>query len=371
MSSSGARAITRRGALGALGATALGLPVSCIPEGRLKRPFEMKPQKREGDWQVATPEAVGLEPDSVEAAYRRVFDPNKLPNIRSMLVARRGLLVAEGYIADADDIDREGALMSATKSVTALLAGIAMERGDIESLDTTLADVLVEAEAGTRKGSITLRNLLEMRSGIAYSNDDFSIDMEWGGIENSVRYILSKRLKYEPGTVFDYTDACAHLCGALIQQATSETLHDLAKASVFEAAGIRRSTWLAHSDGRSFGAYGLFLTPRDFLRLGQETLRSYNTSSGSVPQDWVLDCTTEKVKHDFDNDFKYGYYWWLAPDGTGFTPEGHGGQVCFVDPDLELLVAITADPNSSYDGVAVELSDVLSLVRQIRKGAGD
>jgi CubicO group peptidase (beta-lactamase class C family) len=259
--------------------------------------------------------------------------------------------------------------MSATKSVTALLAGIAIDRGDIESLETTLGEVLVEADEGSAKGSITLRNLLKMRAGIAYSNDDFSLDMEWGRITNSVRYVLHKRLAHEPGTVFDYTDACAHLCGALVQRATSRTLHVLAKSTIFDAAGIRRSRWLAHSDERSFGAYGLFLTPRDFLRLGHETLRSYQTTSGSVPLEWVRQCTSPQVEHDFDNSFDYGYYWWLAPDGSGFTPEGHGGQVSFVDPELELVVTITADPNSSYDGVAVELDDVLSLVRQIRDGA--
>jgi CubicO group peptidase (beta-lactamase class C family) len=135
--------LSRRRALGVLASSTLAAPLACIPEGRLKRPFEMQARARSGDWPVASPGVMGLDPASVEAAYRKVFDPDELPNIRSMLVARRGVLVAEGYMADGADIDRLHPLMSATKSVTALLAGIAIDRGDIESLETTLGEVLV------------------------------------------------------------------------------------------------------------------------------------------------------------------------------------------------------------------------------------
>jgi len=367
------RSLLRRLGAAAVGTT-LGGPVAslagCLPEGRLKRPFEMTPEARDDGWPVGTPADVGLDPSAVEAAYRRVFDEGQLPNIRSLLVARHGILVAEAYIADRGDLTRVAALMSATKSVTSTLAGIAIDRGELASLEVTVGDLFPDKTQDPGKRAIRLRDALSMRAGIDFPNSDFSLEMEYGDSDDSVAHILSKPMAQEPGTVFKYTDASAHLAGAMVQRAVGRTLDDYAREHLFAGIGVERFEWLHHRDGLAYGAYGLFLAPRDFLRFGQAALRAKRHEAGAlVSPAWIDVATSFQVKPNFDTSFDFGFLWWLVPDGTAFTASGHGGQFAYSVPALDLEVVVTADPNSNEDSVSVNVADAKALADMLASGA--
>jgi CubicO group peptidase (beta-lactamase class C family) len=367
------RDLLRGSGAAVVGATFGGTVVSlagCIPEGRLKRSFEMTPEARDDGWPIGTPADVGLDPSAVEAAYRRVFSENELPNIRSLLVARHGVLVAEAYIADRADITRVGALMSATKSVTSTLAGIAIDRGELASIDVTIGDLFPDKTQDPAKRAIRLRDALTMRAGIDFANSDFSLEMEYGDANDSVACILGKPLAQPPGTVFKYTDASAHLAGAIVQRAVGKTLDDYAREHLFSGIGIDRFEWLHHRDGLAYGAYGLFLTPRDFLRFGQAVLRAKRHEVGAVVSPaWIDTATTFQVKPTFDTSFDFGLLWWLTPDGAAFTASGHGGQFAYSIPALDLEIVVTADPNSNEDSVSVNVTDAKALADTIASGA--
>lgn len=360
-----------RRALGRFGAAVVfGAPASCVPDGRLKRELSLTPIARDDGIAIGRPEDVGLDFAAVEAAYARVFDERQLPNIRSLLVMRHGVLVAEGYVADPADIDRPAALMSATKSFTSTLAGIALDRGELTSLDACVGELLSDKTSDPDKREIALRDTLTMRAGIEYSNNDFSAEMEYGGITDSVAFILDHPLSATPGTVFNYTDACAHLAGALVQRAVGTTLEEYAKRHLFPSLGIVNHAWLSQADGLSYGAYGLYLKPRDFLRFGRAMLASRRGEQNLVVStEWLEQATSFQVHPDGGQGFEYGYLWWLAPDKLGFTASGHGGQFAFSVPDLDVEVVVTADPGSNEEKVSVSLTDVRELVTTIVSGA--
>jgi len=363
--------ISRRDFIGFASAVATGaLLPSCIPDGTLKRPFQMRPVKRPDGMPIAAPGDVGLDTRSVEAAYRRAFDESELPNIRSLLVARHGILVAEAYIVDPADIGRRSALMSATKSVTSTLAGIALDRGELTSLDVTVGELFPGKTRDEEKNTIRLNDTLTMRAGIDFSNDDFSLEMEYGSSQDSVADILGKPLSSAPGTQFNYTDASAHLAGAMVQRATGATLDAYARKHLFPSAGITGFDWLHHRDGLAYGAYGLFLTPRDFLRFGGSVLRAARAEAGApVSSEWMAAATSFQVKPNSGGDFDYGFLWWLTTDGSAFTANGHGGQFAYSVPELDLEIVVTADPNSNEDKVSVSGDVVHELASLIATGA--
>ncbi len=354
-----------RATAAACGATVVG----CLREGRLKRPIEYTPKQRP-DWPVAAAEAVGLTATDLRRAYEFVFDPEQVLNIRSLLVARRGRLVAEGYVADAHDIDRLGALMSATKSFTSVLAAIAIEEKLLPSLDVRVGDVFSELRASRRYADLTLRDALTMRAGIDYANEDFSLDMEWGDHADSVAFLLSKPKAAPPGRVFHYTDASLHLAGAIVAQHVGMPLERFASRVLFTPLGIERYRWLKHSDGRNYGAYGLFLTPRAFLRFGQAMLDALAEQEADIPsrprivgRDRLLPAVSFQVEPDFGDGFGYGLAWWITPERDGFCAWGHGGQMCLCLPDEQLVIVVTAEPNSDEGSVSVSGHELLHIKR--------
>lgn len=89
--------------------------------------------------------------------------------VTALLIARKGQILIEHYaMGRTPDMRMTGWSMS--KSITALLLGLAIERGSIASLDD-LVEKYVEDLAGTVYSDITLRNLVNMSTGLQLTGD--------------------------------------------------------------------------------------------------------------------------------------------------------------------------------------------------------
>lgn len=343
---------------------------ACVPDGPLKLPAPAgltAPVAQADGWRVAAPSAVGLASESVARALALIHDPEHLPNVRSLLVARRGTLAVESYVRTPADRERRHAQMSVTKSVTSLLVGIALDQGRLPDLDQTIGTWLPEKLAGdATKSGIRLRDLLTMRSGIEFGNDRFSLDMDLGGHPDGIAFVLTQPLLRPPGSTFRYQDADVHLAGAMVQKAVGMSLQQIAEQHLFGPLGIRDWSWWEHGDGTTYGAYGLHLRPRDMLRLGQLCLdQGVWQGQQVVSREWLAESTRAQVDPGpapGRAGYHYGHYWWVAPDGSGYTAWGHGGQYIYVRPASELVVVVTADPHSDGERVSVQLEQMHRLV---------
>jgi hypothetical protein len=345
----------------------------CLADAPLKLPYDDVPVAREDGWRTGTPESQGLDPAKLRQAYERFYsetDPDYVPAV-SLLVVRNGVLVAEGYSRDRADIDRPGAIVSATKSFTSLLVGMARAQGHLDSLDAPLSALLPEAVArAPDKGPITLRQLLTMRSGLDFDNTRFSLEMEHDA-RDGLGYVLGQPLLAEPGGTFDYKDADPYLVGAVLQARMGRPMGDFAREHLFGPLGITHYRWLEHADGTTYGPWGLYLTPRDMARVGQLLLqRGQWEGRQLVPEDWLDESTRARPPPDsVRNDaglahygLGYGYYWWVSAEHRAFFASGHGGQYILVRPDLQLVVVLTAEPDTKSDLTDVNPRAFLALV---------
>ena len=116
------------------------------------------------DWKVSTPAEQGLDPMLVAELYRNAA---KLTRLYGLLVVKNGYLIAEGYFNEGE-VDRKNQLQSTTKSVTSALAGVALEQGCLSSVDQKMMEFFPEFAGqidDPRKEQITIRDMLQMRSG--------------------------------------------------------------------------------------------------------------------------------------------------------------------------------------------------------------
>jgi CubicO group peptidase (beta-lactamase class C family) len=350
-------------------------PAGCIHDGRLKIPYNDTPRPRHDGWPVAAPESLRMDRSKLHQAFELFFSEDEFVTARSLLVVRRGSLVAEGYCRDLDDVDRIGALMSATKSVTSLLTGIAIDGNPADSLDRTLYSLIPgKFDADPARRRMTLRHLLTMRSGLDFDNDDFSLEMEHDVHGDGISHILHKPMIHEPGATYNYQDCDPHLMSAALQEITGTALERFAEAHLFQPLGISRFLWLKHHDGTTYGGYGLYLAPRDMARIGQLVLQNGRWNGRQVvPQDWITLSTAHQTDMDEENarlGFDYGFYWWRVPELGAFTANGHGGQYIFVVPATELVIVMTAEPDTDSDTVSITLAQFLELARVVVGAAG-
>lgn len=300
-------------------------------------------------WTTATVAEVGGSPAMVERGIDRARTNHRM---RSLLVASNGRLVVEEYFGGARANTLHDA-RSVTKSVVSALTGIALERGDIRSLDDPVADYLgsLVTDLDPDKGAITIRQLLTMTSGLEWDETGgFGSYIEWIRSDDPLGYLLARPFAAAPGEEFNYNSAAVHLLGVVVQQATGSELPTLARSTLFDPLGISRSPWEPLGNGFWNGGAGLDLRPRDLLRFGQLFLQ--RGSSGGrqlIPADWVDASTAARFDWRFDlgalRGISYGYLWWVVP-GAGdplYFAWGHAGQYVIVVPDLFLVVVATND----------------------------
>ncbi|QHW34567.1 serine hydrolase [Paenibacillus rhizovicinus] len=278
--------------------------------------------------------------------------------IKDVLVLQGGERLWEWHEKGAD---RLGAVYSCTKSFVSALIGIAIDRGNITSVEepvSTYFPSLADAE-DARYGEMTLRHLLTMTSGLDWPDFDKPY-WQMKRCDDWVAFILSQPMAHHPGSAFAYNTGGSHLLSAILTQATGMSTFDFAQANLFGKLNFRKPRWNSAS-GIHEGGAGLHLTVWDMAKFGQLYLQGGEWEGERiVSRSWVEASTTSHHKglQHYDPPIfgEYGYHWWVsdaAHNGTVdcYFAKGYGGQFIFVVPSLELVAAIRKEPDGKRNAM--------------------
>lgn len=309
-------------------------------------------------WPRSTPAAQGLDPVPLDRLVETIRAGTKIRNIHSLLVVRNGHLVVEEYF-DGHEADELHMQQSVSKSFTSALVGIAIAKGKIAGVDEKVVDFfpeLVESidHLDDRKRSMTLEDLLTMRSGTDYH--ERGADSPHSQLNRMRRgwteFILDRPMIAEPGTSYRYDSGAVILTSAIIESRYGVHADAFAAKHLFEPLGIERWDWYANSEGHPHTGGGLDLRSRDMARLGLLYLRGGQWDGKQVvPADWVAASLSRHVTFDRKNGeaIGYGYWWWVLPpdpEGSGqkeiYGAFGFRGQYIFLVPEHDMVVVVTA-----------------------------
>ena len=293
----------------------------------------------------------------IGARLTRAQQQGSVSGLHAFLVSRSGKLVFEYYARGEDGQFAPNVLhdlRSVTKSVVALLYGIALAAGKVPPPEARLYDQFGEyADLASEPGRerITVQHALSMTLGLAWDE----LDVPYGDTRNSdvameaaadrVRFILGRPIVEPPGTTWTYCGGATALLGRMIAAGTGEDLFAYARRALFDPLDFGPVEWMKGSDGATDAAAGLRLAPRDLVKFGALALAG-GAGNGReiVPAGWLQRVTTPAVA--IEPGLSYGYQWYIA----GTPPQrqhwvggiGWGGQGLFVFPALDLLVATNA-----------------------------
>jgi CubicO group peptidase (beta-lactamase class C family) len=309
------------------------------------------------DWEVSTPEAQGLDPMLVAELY---YNSAQLETLYSLVVVKNGYLIAEDYFNEGS-VDQKDRLQSVTKSYTSALVGIALEQGYLSSVDQKMLDFFTEVAdqiTDPRKQQITIRDLLQMRSGYPWEETDPAL---WDGLLSG-RYpplIEEVALVADPGTEFNYSNLSSDWLGIIVDRATGMNLKAYAEENLFSPLGVEAGEWGTDAEGHNNGAADLHMTPRDAARFGLLYLNDGKYEGNQiVPADWVRD-SLQRYSEDINvtggfpanwglsfRDVGYGYQWWSARVGDHHFDYamGHGGQMIVLLNEFDMVIVTTSYP---------------------------
>lgn len=344
------------------------------------------------EWRKVPPAEAGLAPD-IESRLDKIIAEKRAWGLHAVVVASRGKIVLERYFDGPDEAwgrplgrvafgpDTLHDLRSVTKSVLGLLYGIALAQGKVPPSDRPLLESFPEhADIATdpRFERLTIAHALTMTLGLEWNEnipyqDPNNSEIVMEKAADRYRYIFSRPFMAEPGTRWTYGAAATALIGRLIVKGTGLSLPDFARAHLFDPVGIGPTVWTKGFNGEPSPSSGLRMTPRDLARIGQLVLnRGEWDGRQVVSADWLERSFKSYVA--VDETRRYGYFWYLGdlPRGSDrplaqwVGAYGYGGQLLYVVPGLELVVAVTAgnytDANHRTPPIGVIREVVLASV---------
>lgn len=322
---------------------------SCLKDEPFKQAYGGYTPYDLGDgWEISDPEAENITNENIEKAYRLLYQDDRFWMARSLLVVRNGKLVAEAYPHDLSDRDKYANIQSCTKTFTSIMVGIAIQNGIALSPEDRLygiyPDLFDDDEA---KQHITVDNALTMRTGLEFNNSVHTLQL-YQTLENSAAFVLDFPVIEVPGTVFNYNDGAPQLISKAIETKAGKSQAEYAREKLFEPLNITNWQWESAHDGTTYGAFSLYMVPRDFIKTGQLLLQNGRWSDQQIIDSVYLARATS-VKVDSAYDSAYGYYFWIDQRNRGYYALGHGGQILLVVPEKELVLLYTAWPYTSGD----------------------
>ena len=333
----------------------------------------------------AVVENPGANREKVARAVDALFTRPGIGQTRALVVMLEGKIVAERY-ADGVNKDTRFTGWSMSKTVTGVLIGMLVADGRLRLDDA--APIPHWRRTGDPRGEITLRQLLQMRSGLkhqeqaepVYESGEVRM-MFLDGRDQMAAWAEAQPLEHEPGAVFQYSTPSAvilsDIAGSLLAPNGTPAQRQKAMAHFLHArlaVPLQMPSLVAEYDaaGTMVGGSSIWATARDWGRFG-EFLRHGGSVKGAqiVPRRWIDFMRSESPRAP-----DYGAMLWLnQPSGTDrnvlyaelgpanvFAAVGHLGQYVIVSPSQRLTIVRLGKTDQEYrEALVSALAELAAL----------
>jgi CubicO group peptidase (beta-lactamase class C family) len=329
------------------------------------------PEKINDGWETASLASENINADVIKDLFERISD-NTYKNITSVLIVKNGKLVVEEYFPRQEVLGerRERVLKrvspqqlySATKSVTSILIGLAVEQHLIRGVDEKISAFFPEYAdifAHDGKDTLSLKDFLSMSAGLAWDEWTYPYaDARNDALRallspNPIRYVLERPLVAAPGTKFTYNTGISVVLGQIIYKVSGLRADKFAERYLFEPLGISDYYWSKLPDDIVDTGGGLFLRPRDMAKIGYLFLNGGRWKGKQIiSEEWIKASTRNYIGSvQFPAWLQaasgYGYQWWLGTlkvrtrNVAFYGARGRAGQFILVFPDQQVVAVFT------------------------------
>ena len=292
----------------------------------------------------------------------------KQPNICQVAAYKDNQLVYSDTWNNYSDDDCTH-IMSATKSIISLLIGIAIDSGQIGSVDDKVLDYFPEYKVKRGEKTIydvTIKHLLTMRAPYKCKGDP------WSKVCSSDNWTYSS-LDFLGGRKgltdeFKYQTVCLHILSGILYEVTKRKTVDYANKYLFEPLGIKKhinyyaetaeehkaftigktpkeNIWFADPDGLGTPGYGLCMSALDMAKIGLLCLNkgTYNNQQ-IVSSKWIEEMIQPRtVESEYFRGMEYGYLWWIIDNEKNiYAAIGNSGNVIYIQPEKNIVISVAS-----------------------------
>ena len=284
----------------------------------------------------------------------------------AFLIVRDGKITYESYLNGKNEKTILPSY-SVAKTMTSLLIGQLIDEGKIKESDTFVS-ILPKFKAGTSFDQVTIKDLLDMNSGIGVSDNYPSGPSGWGVAiaqmyaSTDVNWWLmnNRKMREEPGTFPEYRSVNTQLLGLIIQKITGRNLSEEFTVRVWQKVGADYdATWnVDHQSGIEKAFCCFNATARDYARIGQALITGSPKITSAA---WSKRLSSSAVTLDYG--WGYSAQMWHPYPGINLMLGLHG-QYIYQDKANKTVIVKLSDLPTSADGITPKIASVLKQISE-------
>ncbi len=290
----------------------------------------------EQQWRTKSPSEFGIKEEKIDRLFDLSFSDSAT---QSVVLIKNGFLVGERY-AKGYEKSSYGTSWSMAKSFYASLIGIAIDRGEIASLDDKVGVYL--DYFNDQRSEISIRDLLNMSSGLELPDHEhekmfFSND--------HLAYARAVGIEKPANQKFEYNNVNSMLLADILEKVSGKKADLLLKERVFDKIGLTDVTLWRDAAGNPLTYCCVDTTARQYARFGLLFSRSGKWNKEQIISKDYVDKTFTKVWAELESSTinqqrGYSLHWWNSRDDEKsviFNASGKFGQYIFVDRENDLV----------------------------------
>ena len=266
----------------------------------------------------------------------------------SLIIVHKDEVVYEKYFNGygADSINTS---FSTVKSIVSLMIGMAIDDGFIESEDQPISGFIPEL-AGTEFADITVKDLLMMRSKIAYREGGI-----WFGDDAKTYYYPDLRklalTSLHSDDTYDgrflYNNYHPLLLGIILERSTGVSVSEYFRTKIWDKIGAEKdASWSLDSEVSGFEKMesGLNFRSIDFVKIGSMLLHRGNWNGNTIISEKWLDRSIIADEPMNASGIGYQYMWYSIENEQGgydYFAHGKHGQYLYLSPENETVILRT------------------------------
>ena len=313
------------------------------------------------NWEISSPEVEGIKSSKVDKLMEMSFVDNAT---QAVVVIKNGKIISEQY-ADGYDMNSHGTSWSMAKSYYAALIGISIDKGEIGSLDDAVAKYL--DYFNDERSSITLRDLLDMSSGLDFPSHEhekmfFQAD--------HLDYAKQVGVEKDAGIKFEYNNVNSMLLGDILLEATGKKADVLFEERILQPLGINDYKLWKDEKGNVMTYCCVDMSARNYSKFGLLFARDGLWKDEQLISKAFVDETFQVVwnltpERFTDLNRGYSLHWWISKyddESKIFNTSGKFGQFTFVDRENDVIVTRITKYNQQDSG-SVQKWGVMKYLR--------
>lgn len=355
------------------------VPTSNVPRGNL--PASVLPRAERSDIDAITFEPLG---SKQSITWAQSLAANYTDGI---VVLHKGKIVYERYFGVLKP-DGQHIAMSVTKSFFGTIGAMLVAEGKLD--DNAKVVQYVPELSDSAFGDATVRQLLDMTTGLQYSENYTDPKAEiWAhvaagnvlprpagyqGPNSFYEFLQTVKKEGEHGHAFKYKTVNTDALGWVIRRATGKSIGENLRERIWSRLGVEQDAYFAVDTlGNEFAGGGLNASLRDLARFGEMMrLDGRFNDQQIVPKSVVDDIRRGANKEHFAKagfsllpGWSYRNMWWVSHNAHGaFSARGIHGQVIYIDPKAEMVIARFAShplaANANVDPTSLPAYDALA-----------